>query len=201
MRTVDPVRHAERRQGILEAAGRCFVRDGFRGASISGICAEAGISPGHLYHYFPSKEAILAALAEARMEQVAAQFARIMAAPDVVEALLAAMDAARARHRRDGAGGHAVLFDLLAESVRNPALAQILRSHSATMRRLLADVIRQGQVHGTIDPGLPPEPTAGVLMSVIDGARTLPLRDPKLDAEASLGLLKTLITRFLAPPA
>lgn len=63
MRTVDPVRHEERRRKILEAAKRCFARDGLWGASVSGICAEVGISPGHLYHYFKGKEAILSAIA------------------------------------------------------------------------------------------------------------------------------------------
>ena len=42
MRKLDPVRHEQRRREILAAAGRCFARDGFRGASISDICAEAG---------------------------------------------------------------------------------------------------------------------------------------------------------------
>ncbi len=55
MRKLDPVKHEEKRREILAAAGRCFARDGFRGASISQICAEAGISSGHLYHYFASK--------------------------------------------------------------------------------------------------------------------------------------------------
>ena len=42
----------------LAAAQRCFVRSGFHGASMQDICAEAGMSPGNLYRYFPSKEAL-----------------------------------------------------------------------------------------------------------------------------------------------
>jgi TetR/AcrR family transcriptional repressor of uid operon len=41
MRKIDPVKHEEKRQEILEAAGRCFARKGFQGATISDICAEA----------------------------------------------------------------------------------------------------------------------------------------------------------------
>ncbi len=67
MRKVDPVKYEEKRRDILQAAMQCFVRDGFRGASISDICAAAGISPGHLYHYFPGKEAIIGAMAETRL--------------------------------------------------------------------------------------------------------------------------------------
>ena len=35
------------------------------------ICAEAGMSPGALYRYFPSKVAIIAAIAEAERAQPA----------------------------------------------------------------------------------------------------------------------------------
>ena len=72
MRRVDPVKHEEKKQEILGAARRCFIRNGFRGASIADICAEAGISPGHLYHYFPSKEAIVGAMGTAALNTGAA---------------------------------------------------------------------------------------------------------------------------------
>ena len=61
MRRVDWAKYDEKRQHILEAAEECFQRDGFRGASIGEICTAAHMSPGHLYHYFDSKEALLTA--------------------------------------------------------------------------------------------------------------------------------------------
>ena len=60
---------------ILAAAQRCFVRSGFHGASMQDICAEAGMSPGNLYRYFPSKEALIAGIAERDRAEVAQQFA------------------------------------------------------------------------------------------------------------------------------
>src|ERR1700744_2635319 len=89
MRTLDPVKHAENRQESLAAAEICIARDGFRGASTADICKEAGISPGHLYHYFPSKEAILSAMTEAGMEQGAGRFSEMMQSEDAVVALRA----------------------------------------------------------------------------------------------------------------
>ncbi len=50
-----------RRQQILEAARACFARQGFHQTSIQDICREAGLSPGAVYRYFPSKEHIIAA--------------------------------------------------------------------------------------------------------------------------------------------
>src|SRR3954449_6040071 len=80
---------AERRdqqtQRIMEAAKTCFVRSGFQGASMQQICAEAGMSPGALYRYFPSKEAIIEAICEANRREDAKIFAAMLSAPDLAE--------------------------------------------------------------------------------------------------------------------
>jgi AcrR family transcriptional regulator len=189
MRKVDPVKHEEKRQEILEAAGRCFARDGLQGASISDICAEAKISPGHLYHYFASKEAIVAAMVEGGLEAASERFSQIVDSPEVQQT--------KARPDR---AGRVLLLDMLAEAERNPALAKVLQEHSRNVRRFLAEFIRRGQARGQIDPSLEPDLTAAILISVFDGLKTLSIRDPKIDAKKSTKLLTTLITRFLTPP-
>ncbi len=45
-------------QAILDAALEVFSRQGFRGATLDQIAAEAGLSKPNLLYYFPSKEAI-----------------------------------------------------------------------------------------------------------------------------------------------
>src|SRR3546814_1079723 len=95
MRKLDPVKHEEKRREILNAAERCFVRDGLQGASISSICAEARISPGHLYHYFASKEAIVSAMIEVRLEEAAARFAKLAEGADVLSALFCEIEVPR----------------------------------------------------------------------------------------------------------
>ena len=45
----------------MDAAKACFSRQGFHQTSIQDICREAGLSPGALYRYFPSKDHIIAA--------------------------------------------------------------------------------------------------------------------------------------------
>ncbi len=47
---------------ILEAALTVFAREGFRGATLDRIAAEAGLSKPNLLYYFPSKDAIYEAL-------------------------------------------------------------------------------------------------------------------------------------------
>lgn len=44
----------ERRQSLLQATARCLAQRGAAGVSVRAICAEAGVSPGLLRHYFAS---------------------------------------------------------------------------------------------------------------------------------------------------
>ena len=52
-----PSGHLEaRRLSIVEAACRVFSTRGIRSATMAEVAAEAGISPGAIYRYFPSKD-------------------------------------------------------------------------------------------------------------------------------------------------
>src|SRR5262249_14524108 len=53
---------------IFEATARILERSGRRGLSTNAIAELAGISIGSLYHYFPSKEAVLVAMARRELE-------------------------------------------------------------------------------------------------------------------------------------
>ncbi len=199
MRKLDPVKHDEKRQEILKAASRCMARDGFRGASTADICKEAGISPGHLYHYFSSKEAIVTAITSAGLAHVAESFARMAEGGDAIAGLLAELE--RFKGKRDNAvrNRNLLVLDMLAEAGRNPAIARIVRKNTAVLRGLLADFLRQAQGRGQIDPSLDANVAAGLLLSVMDGMKTLAIRDPDADIAASVAMLQTLIARFLVP--
>jgi AcrR family transcriptional regulator len=69
---------------ILTATTRILVRDGFDHASTNRIAEAAGVSIGSLYQYFPSKEALVAALVERHIEEMTRE---IVVAMDEVAAL------------------------------------------------------------------------------------------------------------------
>jgi AcrR family transcriptional regulator len=60
---------------LIEATARILVKEGFDKASTNHIAEVAGVSVGSLYQYFPSKEALVAAVAE-RHQQVILQTVR-----------------------------------------------------------------------------------------------------------------------------
>jgi len=195
MRKGNPVKFEEKRQEILEGAVRCFIRDGFRGASISTICAEAEISPGHLYHYFPSKEAIIEAMAATHLESIRARFSQLADKKDAIAVIITEL-----RRSRKGAisGERTLILDLMAEAGRNPAIAKIVHSHTRAIRGLLAETLRNGQATGGIDQNLDVELAAVLLINLMDGSKILRIRDPKIDTRKCDEMLATMIARLLS---
>jgi len=59
-------RAAARREQILTTALKLFAVQGFDGTSTRQIAKEAGIAEGLIFHYFPTKASLLAALLDNR---------------------------------------------------------------------------------------------------------------------------------------
>jgi AcrR family transcriptional regulator len=59
-------------EAILTATAHILVRHGFEAASTNRIAERAGVSIGSLYQYFPSKDALVAALLERHVQEMLA---------------------------------------------------------------------------------------------------------------------------------
>ena len=85
---------------ILSAAARVLTREGYAAFTTNRVAEVAGVSVGSLYQYFPSKEALIAALSQRHLDAIAATLRDVPAAmagrplPDVIHALIAANVAA-----------------------------------------------------------------------------------------------------------
>jgi AcrR family transcriptional regulator len=70
---------------LLRATARILVKEGYDRASTNKIAALAGVSVGSLYQYFPSKEALVAALMRQHVEELAqllrSSFPRLIGLP------------------------------------------------------------------------------------------------------------------------
>jgi TetR/AcrR family transcriptional repressor of uid operon len=199
VRKVDQAKYDEKRRRILNAAHGCFRRDGFRGASIGDICEAAHMSPGHLYHYFDSKEAIIKALIEVRLEQETAFFAELAQTADLVTALSMSLDRRLKKLRADG---FSLLLEMSAESARNPSIAAIVRRAERGTEELLSALIREAQGRGHVDPTLDPDMAATIIANIVFGLNQLAVvRDPTFDLNAAADTFKLLTERFLRPRA
>lgn len=182
---------AERRdlqvQRILDAAKICFVRYGFQGASMQQICAEAAMSPGALYRYFASKEAIIAAITDADAREDARIFEVMLSSPSVVDGVV---DAAMAHIRHVGTHQLAGLFaEIRAEAMRNEAIRACCLQHLGQIESLFRTHLGAAIERGEIDPVVD-LPT--LLPTIISFCEGLAINDP-LNAGASEKDLETII--------
>jgi len=64
--------HGAKRRAILDHAADLFAEKGFRGAGMSDLARRCGVSKSALFHYFPTKEAILHAVLAGHVADLAA---------------------------------------------------------------------------------------------------------------------------------
>lgn len=77
----DLERTEKRRQALLDAASRVFVRQGYHRTLISDIVAEAGVGQGTFYRHFTDKRQILETLFDTLLQKVAEQFSEMESRP------------------------------------------------------------------------------------------------------------------------
>lgn len=91
------------RRRMIESSGRRFKRDGFDGAGISALVADAGLTNGAFYGHFASKDDLIANVVSA---QLAAQLARVEALPIGLSSVeIFVRDYLSAEHRDDPGDG------------------------------------------------------------------------------------------------
>lgn len=166
-RPVDPVARAERSRAIIAAARSCIARKGFHAASVADISAMAGISVAGLYQHFPSKEALILAVAEAEMQASMAMVAQLAAPGPFTERLRQVLAAIVDEARREDA--LSLQLEIAAEALRNPRLAAMLRAAQCRVIDALAAALADAQAAGEIDPALDAAGLAGLLDVFADG--------------------------------
>jgi TetR/AcrR family transcriptional repressor of uid operon len=196
MRRANAQRQSDRRTEILDAAQRCFSRSGFHQASMQEICAEAGMSPGNLYRYFPSKEALIAGIAERNRAEAAASFALVDQAASFFEGLAAL---AR-RHLVERDEEVALCAEIMAESRRNPEVARLHHAVEQDIKARLVDMLKRGAVRGEVAPGVDFDAAATMLMVLGDGMFWRRAVDPGFDPETVLPLVLHMVHCMLTKP-
>jgi len=186
---------SDRRNEILAAAQRCFVRSGFHGASMQDICNEAGMSPGNLYRYFPSKEALIAGIAERDRAEVAQEFA----SADLSRGFFAVLEGMAYHHFAERPDEQVkICTEIMSEARRNPEIARISAAFDADVKKWLVDLLRAGAERGAVARDIDYEAVATMLMVIADGVWWRRALDPKFDAMSLLPLFMDITRHLLA---
>lgn len=139
-------------EAILRAAASVFCRKGYHGATMADIAADVNLTAGSLYHHFPGKEELLAAVLELGMTQVTSSVSA------VVESDLSPADKLRQivqvhiRSEIENVNiAAAVIFESRAlldvPGIREPYIRQ-----RDTLERLYRQVIEEGIAAGDFRP-------------------------------------------------
>jgi AcrR family transcriptional regulator len=166
-----PQEHLDaRRRQILDAARRCFIRNGFHATSMQDVFAEAELSVGAVYRYFKGKDDIIAAIAAEALADVAAAFdARdsdeLPHLDDIVDLVLQVEKPPLAGSPESAR----LLVQIWAEALRSPALAAQLAEVMAGTRTVVGRLVAQHQERGLLPAEVPAEQVASVLIAFVDG--------------------------------
>ena len=160
------------------------------------VCAEAGMSPGGLYRYFRSKEAIIEAIVERDRAAIPAMLGPLLEAEDVVEAIVEAARQFVAGNLK--ADGMPIFPELYAEAIRNPAVKAIASRCDAEVHGILVRVLERGKTLGQIDPALDAGHGARLLMALADGVLLRILYEPGAEIDGLMPMFERSIRRFLA---
>jgi AcrR family transcriptional regulator len=182
---------------ILEAARDCFVASGFQGASMQQICASAGMSPGALYRYFPSKEAIINAIAEEDRREDMEIFSVMFDNPSVVDGVAeATMAYIRNIRDRDMA---ALFAEIRAESMRNPMISATCDLHRDGVSDRFAVYLTDATARGEIAPEVDLQSILAMFMTIGEGLALNNLLALGLPEDQVEKLIRAIVTGILRP--
>jgi TetR/AcrR family transcriptional regulator, repressor for uid operon len=192
----EQTRAQTRRRQILDAAAICFAREGFHGTSIAALSKAAGMSSGHIYHFFENKEAIIEALVERRLEQSLEMVSQFENAEDVFQALIDRVDLGL--NEKTDLGNAALELEILAEAARNPRVAASVREADRIKRERLIGVLgRARQALGREPETADADAVTEILMALFDGLSARVINHPDLDRAALVPLIRTALRTFI----
>jgi AcrR family transcriptional regulator len=196
MPKLKPDTQRARRDHILDAASACFGRQGFHRTTVQDICREAALSPGALYVYFNSKEALIAGLCERDRAAFAQRFADMAAAPDFFEAL---RELGRHYFEDDPVERQRVAIDMGLEATRNTRIAEIYGSVDDFCLSSFEQLFTRLEKEGRIKPDVDVATLARVFQIMGDGLFWRRATDTNFDAERVVPVMIRLLAILMKP--
>lgn len=142
-----------RRSEVLDQALALFLEHGYDNVSLNDLLAIAGTSKGAFYHYFPSKEALVAALAERSAAQAFEALRPVFDQPgkNALERLNAGLAASYQVKMAMGAPEQIAAMTSLLKPENQALFGRIVAIWEDLFRPVLTEVITQGVKEGVFD--------------------------------------------------
>lgn len=197
---IEASRAEARRAQIRVAAADCFRQHGFHGTSIAQISKAAGMSTGHIYHYFENKEAIIADIVAEDLQRLLTLTAELRAASDVKAAMIErAIEGVQENLDPATAG---LQLEIVAEAARNPHIAGIVRAADQQCRASLVETIRALRVaSGHQDSETTLASMAEAISAMFEGLRIRAIRNPDIDRDGVVQMFRRMVNDLLTQPS
>jgi AcrR family transcriptional regulator len=167
-----------RRNQILDAATKVFVRQGFQHARMDDIVEESGLSKGTLYWYFKSKEDIINAISRRLFTGDLEKLEGLLEAEGTVSERLMQLTNYRVAGLKRMSNLVPIIFEFYAVAVHQQWVKQFIGEYFKHFRGLLEDLIQQGIDRGEFYPVNAAE-TAISLASMYEGLTIHWLMEPE----------------------
>lgn len=131
---------------LLAIATEHLARLGHKRVTVVAVAAEAGMTHANVYRYFPSKDALLDAVAGRWLRDVEAELARIADAPDPADDKIERLLMALASAQREVLAREPHLFAVHLDAT--VAARPIARRHRVRLRSLVERVVEEGIAAG-----------------------------------------------------
>lgn len=197
-RRQDPMLAQSRRLQVLDAASDCFRRRGYHGAGMAEISKTAGMSPGHIYNYFDSKDAIIDAIIERDMEEMFSVFNGFMQAEGpLLDVMLEGCENGVDKHL--DVEKSALKLEMISEAARNDKVALSLQASDTEARRLMKQLMcREGSLIRDL-PETELDSRISVMFALFGGLMIRRVLNPQLDRDTVLMALKPVMRTLLTP--
>lgn len=186
----------DRRTEILEHAADLFADRGVGATTVREIGERAGVLSGSLYHYFGSKNAIVAELLDAYMSDIQKRFGAAVAdarSPrEAIDNLIAETLAVIEDHPRPTA-----IYQQDRRYLREHGLLDAIDSASREMRTHWLDAIAAGVADGTFRDDVPAETFYRTVRDALWASRHWPNRDDYTRAEFTAQMSQIFLGGYL----
>jgi AcrR family transcriptional regulator len=178
-----------RRTEIIDAARLCFLRSGFHRTTTDEICHEANITPGGLYHYFRSKEELIAAVIDSSAEAAVQRMQELIDGALNTETALLQVSQLFVQTMQDPNTDKDTRLELeiWVEGLKNEQLFE--KSQRAWTMRMgsLEELIRRGIEDGIYDRDtVDPHAMASFFIAIYIGLRMGRLLGPQFDVKGAV---------------
>ena len=144
----------DKRQQLLEAAVRVFAREGYHTSRVGDIAEEAGVAHGLLYHYFPSKEEVLATIFRENWRQLLERFHQVESSAEPAQEQLRGVAKILLRTWRNDPDLVRVMVREVARSQHLQGQLDEIREAFATIQRIVERGQARGELRSDLDPRL-----------------------------------------------